>query len=134
MVLRKAQADRLKFCTYADADFGNDIEIRRSVTGYVVQVGGLTMAYKRKMHSIVNEDTCSAEFVAASMCSNKIVWMHNLCAELKLKYDATQFYQDNQSTFTQFVDRTKNYKGKSVGIKYHCAQQLAEDQVVDVHY
>lgn len=99
------------------------------MTGYVVQVGGLTVTYKRKMHNIVNEDTCSAEFVAASMCSNKIIWMHNLCTELKLKRDATRFYQDNQSTFAQLMDSTKNYKVKSVAIKYHCVQQLAEDQV-----
>ncbi|DBA00074.1 TPA: hypothetical protein N0F65_003740 [Lagenidium giganteum] len=60
---------------YADADFGNDQERRRSVSGYVVMVCGSVFAYMSKLQPTAVDDTCSAELIkhrdAVLYCDNK---------------------------------------------------------------
>ncbi|KAE8889902.1 hypothetical protein PF003_g25947 [Phytophthora fragariae] len=80
----------LQLAAYADADLGNEKDDRRSITGYVLQLNGCTFAYKSKKQPIITDDTCSAEFVAASECSNMIIWTHNLFEELKLRRRITK--------------------------------------------
>ncbi|KAE8984838.1 hypothetical protein PR001_g23063 [Phytophthora rubi] len=96
LVWHKPESPGLQLIAYADADFGSEKD-RRSITGFVLQLNGCTFAYKsKKQQSIITDDTCSAEFVAASECSNMIMWTHNLCKELKLRRTKeTILFEDN---------------------------------------
>jgi hypothetical protein len=127
LVWEKKETPDLHFVAYADADLGNEKDDRHSITGYVLQLNGCTYAYKSRKQRIVTDDTCCAEFVAASECSTMIVWTHNLCKELKLKrHKPTILYQDNQATITVLTEIKGNYKTKSVDLKYHKVRDFHE--------
>ncbi|KAE8903546.1 hypothetical protein PF005_g21281 [Phytophthora fragariae] len=125
----------LHFVAYADADLGNEKDDRHSITGYVLQLNGCTYAYKSRKQRIVTDDTCCAEFVAASECSTMTVWTHNLCKEPKLKrHKPTVLYQDNQATITVLTEIKGNYKTKSVDLKYHKVRDFHERGEFEVRY
>lgn len=124
----------LKMVAYADADLGNDQDNRKSITGYVLQVNGYTIAYKSRKQSLVTDDTCSAEFVAASECSKVVIWAHNLCEELGLNRGETVLMQDNQSTIEVLQQVRSHFRVKSVDLKYHKVRNLVERGIIRVEY
>ncbi|OWZ16541.1 LOW QUALITY PROTEIN: Retrovirus-related Gag-pol Polyprotein [Phytophthora megakarya] len=135
LVLHKVVSPDLHFMAYADADLGNEKDGRYSITGYVLQVNGCTYAYKSRRQRIVTDDTCCAEFVAASECSIMIIWTHNLCKELNLKrHVPTILYQDNQAAITVLTKAKGNYKTKSVDLKYHKVRDYHERDEFEVRY
>ena len=103
----------LNFNAFADADLGSEKDDGRSITGFVLQINGCTHAYKSRKQIITHEDTCSTEFIAAAECSVMIVWTHNLCEELNLRYrHPTALFQDNQSTIKVIKAMKGNYKSR----------------------
>ncbi|RAW37072.1 hypothetical protein PC110_g6641 [Phytophthora cactorum] len=94
-----------------------------------------TFAYKSRKQRIVTDDTCCAEFVAASECSTMIMWTHNLCKELGLKrHRPTVLYQDNQAAIVVLTEIKGNYKTKSVDLKYHKVRDFHKCGEFDVRY
>ncbi|GMF25087.1 unnamed protein product [Phytophthora fragariaefolia] len=69
LVWNKPATTDLHFTAYADADLRSEKDDRRSITGYVLLMNGCTYAYKSHKQSIAQDDTCSAEFIAAAECS-----------------------------------------------------------------
>jgi hypothetical protein len=64
----------------------------------VLQLNGCMFCYKSKKKPLMTDDTRSAKFVAASECSNMIMWTHNLCEGLKLQLTTlTILYEDSQA-------------------------------------
>ncbi|POM79724.1 Gag-pol Polyprotein [Phytophthora palmivora] len=125
----------IRLVAYADADLGNEKDDRKSITGYVLQLNGCTFAYKSKKQSIMTDDTCSAEFVAASECSTMIMWTHNLCKELKLRRtEQTVLYEDNQATIKVMEEVSSGYKVRSVDLKFHKVRDFVERKVFRVEY
>ncbi|OWZ11400.1 polyprotein, partial [Phytophthora megakarya] len=125
----------IRLVAYADADLGSEKDDRKSITGYVLQLNGCTFAYKSKKQSIMTDDTCSAEFVAASECSTMIMWTHNLCKELKLRRtERTVLYEDNQATIKVMEEVSSGYKVRSVDLKFHKVRDFVERKVFRVEY
>lgn len=133
LVWENVESPDLRFVAYADADLGNEKDGRYSITGYVLQLNGCTYAYKSRRQRIVTDDTCCAEFVAASECSTMIMWTHNLCKELKIKR-STVLYQDNQAAITMLTEIKGNYKTKTVDLKYHKVRDFHERGEFEVRY
>ncbi|KAJ8577571.1 hypothetical protein ON010_g1640 [Phytophthora cinnamomi] len=123
----KKESPDLHLVVYPDADLGNEKDDKHLITGYVLKLNGCTCAYKSRKQRSVADDTCCAEFVAASECPTMIVWTHNLCNELNLtRYYPTVLYQDNQATITVLTEVDGNYKTKSVDVKYHKVRDFHE--------
>ncbi|KAE8999541.1 hypothetical protein PR001_g19029 [Phytophthora rubi] len=135
IVWNKPATTDLHFTAYADADLGSEKNDRRSITGYVLQMNGCTYAYKNHKLSIAQDDTCSAQFIAAAECSVTIMWTHNLCEELKVRRRRpTLLFQHNQSTI-KVIKPTKGYfKVKGVDLKYHKVKDLYERGDFDLVY
>ncbi|POM62490.1 Retrotransposon tca4 Polyprotein [Phytophthora palmivora] len=83
----------------------------------------------------MTDDTCSAEFVAASECPTMIMWTHNLCKELKLRRtEQTVLYEDNQATIKVMEEVSSGYKVRSVDLKFHKVRDFVERKVFRVEY
>ncbi len=50
--------------TYSDADWGGDLDSRRSTTGYVVYAAGGPIAWQSKLQSTIAVSTMEAVFTA----------------------------------------------------------------------
>jgi hypothetical protein len=60
---------------YADADWGGDLDTRRSTTGYVFKVFGGVVAWKSKRQSTVALSTMEAEYMSSADSARQAVWL-----------------------------------------------------------
>ena len=60
---------------YADADWGGDVETRRSTSGYVFQIQNNTISWCSKRQASVSRSTTEAEYIALSTACQEAVWL-----------------------------------------------------------
>jgi len=64
-----------KVTGYCDSDWGNDVDDRRSVTGYVFQVSGNLISWNTKKQSTVALLTNKAEYMSLSAAAQEALWL-----------------------------------------------------------
>lgn len=60
---------------YADADWANDLDDRRSITGYVFYVHGCPIAWTSRKQRTVALSTTEAEYIALSSATQEAIWL-----------------------------------------------------------
>ena len=70
-------------CTgYSDADWAGDVNDRKSTSGYLFQIGGVTASWMSRKQSCVALSTAEAEYMALSSTTQEAVWLNRLITEL----------------------------------------------------
>lgn len=83
---------------YADANWAEDRETRKSNGGYLFKLNGGTVSWSSKKQGCVTTSSTHAELVALSEASRECVWMRELLDYLDQPQDApTKIFEDNQS-------------------------------------
>ena len=92
---------------YSDTDWAGDIDIRRSTSGYVFQIGSSMVSWSSKKQATVAKSSNEAEYVALSSATQEAVWLRSLMGDLGRQMDApTTIYEDNQGA----IELAKNAK------------------------
>eukprot|EP00961_Rhodomonas_salina_P076425 1026382-Rhodomonas_salina.1 len=73
-----------KLMGWVDSDYAADPDTRKSVTGYIVSMNNGPISWKSKRQSCVTLSSAEAEFVAASVCCQEIVYLRNLLRDLDM--------------------------------------------------
>ncbi|GKV11817.1 hypothetical protein SLEP1_g23036 [Rubroshorea leprosula] len=117
---------------YSDADFGGDLDSRKSTSGYFMLYVGGAISWKSRLQKSVSLSTIEAEYIALSEVGKEIVWMKTFFEELGLKQERFVLFCDNQNAIylgknPQFHSRTKH-----VDLRYHWIRDAIEEKVLDV--
>jgi hypothetical protein len=72
---------------YSDSDYGNCLDMRRSVGGYAFSLGSSIVSWNAKKQKTVAAFTCEAEYIAAFNAAKENTWMHSLFAEINFSID-----------------------------------------------
>jgi len=78
--------NQLKMTAYTDASYGNCLDTRRSVSGYIFQVGNATISWRCRKQRSFATSTCEAEYMAHAMMAKHRLWLKSGTPEL-LKED-----------------------------------------------
>ena len=82
---------------YSDADWANDVDTKRSTSGYAFQINGSTISWCSKRQSCVTRSSTEAEYVALSHATQEIVWLRRLPDDIGEKQAQTStINEDNQ--------------------------------------
>ena len=69
--------DRFTMVAYTDASFAVG-ETKQSISGFVILINGTPILWGSLKQTIVVDSTCSAEYVAASICCKQIMHAENM--------------------------------------------------------
>jgi hypothetical protein len=69
---------------YADANWGGDMDTRRSTTGYVFNVYGGVVAWKSRRQPTVALSTTEAEYMASADAAKQATWLRLLLDDLSI--------------------------------------------------
>ena len=131
---------------YLDADFAEDMETRKSVSGMAILMNNSLIAWSSKRQRLIAHSTTEAEYLAVYYGRNDVVWIQQFLEEIGFSRvpEKTTVMQDNKSTISLIVDgnsrgRTKYFDIK-LGIihtdvidgKYKIKYCPTEDMVADV--
>ena len=72
----------LKIFGFVDSNYATNKDNRKSVTGYVLTVGGSLIAWMSKTQPSVTLSSCEAEYVALSTCATEVKLVQTLFEEL----------------------------------------------------
>ena len=67
---------------YTDADFINDINTRKSTSGFVFMLAGAAISWRLKQQDIMAKSSYKAEYVAVNAAASKAIWLRLLLLEL----------------------------------------------------
>ena len=83
---------------YADADFGGDLDDRKSTPGYVIMRNNGPLSWKSKKQTITAQSTAEAELIALNFAARDVAWISQIHDDMgkKNQYPITIF-EDNQS-------------------------------------
>ena len=115
-------------CAYADADWANNKDDRKSISGWVAKLNGDPISWASRKQRVVALSTCEAELYATADATKETMWLRDLLAEIGLHviHGATMF-GDNQSSLAVIKNGIKGDRTKHVDIKYHFLTQSNEE-------
>ncbi|KAL5580580.1 hypothetical protein UlMin_013022 [Ulmus minor] len=87
ITLRKT--NNMSLIGYCDADWGNDLDNRRSTTGYCIFLGDSLVSWSSKKQSVVSRSTTEAEYGSLANATSEIVWLQSLLSELRVDVKTT---------------------------------------------
>ena len=90
--------DSVDLIGWTDADWAQDPETRRSVSGYVFDVAGGSVSWASKKQPTVALSTVESEYMAASNATKEAIWLRVLLEDLGYpQVEATTINEDNLS-------------------------------------
>jgi hypothetical protein len=67
---------------YCDANWGGDLEDRRSTTGFVFMIGDGAISWSNKQQPTIALSTTEAEYVANTQATKQAIWITKLMMDL----------------------------------------------------
>lgn len=114
-------------CCYADADWANCKETRRSITGWVAKLNGDAISWASKKQRTVALSTCEAELYAEAAAIQEVLWLRSLLTELGLHTSTgSTVFGDNQSAIAVSKNGVKGERTKHVDIKYNFVTETVD--------
>ena len=119
---------------YSDASFAVG-ESKQSITGFVVMINGTPVLWGSLKQTVVVDSTCSAEYVAASVCSKQIIQVENMVQFLNFTCPKPyKMYTDSQACLQIANTASKLGKVRHIEIRYHLVRCLVLAGEIKLEY
>jgi histone deacetylase 1/2 len=105
---------------YCDADWGGDLDGRKSTNGYCVFLNGCLVSWNTHKQATVAHSSAESELMGACDVVKELMWMSQLLKEMH--YDVEMpiiVYIDNQSAMKIAQHDVDHTRTKHIDIKYH---------------
>lgn len=135
ILFRQHSSPRHELCGYADADYANDVDTRRSTTGYTITIGGSTVCWRSRRQRSVALSTTEAEYMSMGDCAKHIIWFRRLLYILTMKHIPvtaihmlpTAVFNDNNGAVFLSKEASVNARLKHIDIRHHFIRDLVKN-------
>ncbi len=128
------KADELKLTAYVDSDYANDLETRRSTTGYVIMLGNGPVQWKSQLQKTVSLSSSEAEYKALSDCAKEVMSLKQVMEDLGLKRETVTIYEDNVGAINIAENNMASKRTKHIDVRYHHLRELIENEDIEVKH
>ena len=121
--------------SYSDSTYASDPDKKVSVTGYIILLEGMLLAWKSRGQKSVTLSSTEAEYVAASETCQEMMAILQIIEFLDIKIKYPMIVRiDNVGAIYLANNQTVNGRTRHVNIRYHFVRQLIEDGTVKVEF
>eukprot|EP00961_Rhodomonas_salina_P164305 2213300-Rhodomonas_salina.1 len=117
---------------WVDSDYAADPDTRRSVTGYVISLNNGPISWKAKQQSCTTLSSAEAEFVAASLCGQEVIYLRNLLRDLGHSQGArpTTIYEDNASCIFMSENPVNVERSRHIDTRKYFLRDMVRDGIL----
>ena len=127
--------DDVQLVGYADADWANDKETRRSVTGYVFMYAGVPVTWVIRTQRTVALSSTEAEYMSLSEAAREATWLRSLLSDLTHKHQGRiTIFEDNQGAIALTQNPEHHARNKHIDGRYHYCREKVEAGEIKVTY
>ena len=121
---------------FTDADFGGDLNDRKSTSGHVLFNGKCPISWLCQKQSITALSTAESEYVSLCEAAKKIVWMRRLFSDLTCEQsEPTVLFEDNKAAIALTSSCPgQNPKVKHISLRFHFTRQCIQDGDIVVKF
>ena len=127
----------IKLEGYSDADWGGDINDRKSTSGYLFKLANGPISWGSKKQQIVALSSSEAEYIALALAVQEGIWIKNLLTEIlkdQVKDNQLMIYEDNQSCIKMTKNPVNHGRTKHIDIRYHFLRDQVKKGQVKIAY
>ncbi|MBW0533619.1 hypothetical protein O181_073334 [Austropuccinia psidii MF-1] len=117
---------------WADADYANDNEDRKSITGYVILAFSNPICWLSKKQSVVAQSTTEAEYIAMNICSKQLRWLTFVFNDLGHFSPQPILFNDNSGAVTISKQASLNANTKHIEIRYQYVRDCVMKKLIRV--
>lgn len=134
-IVYQRQSSIPKLQGFCDADYGGDLDTRRSRSGHLFQFGSGLIAWSSQGHKCIAQSTTEAEYIAACMATKEAIWLRRLLQSIGYtQADPTPLFGDNQSAIRLVKNPEYHKRTKHIDIQYHFMREKYEHREIDISY
>jgi uncharacterized protein involved in tolerance to divalent cations len=120
---------------FADADFANCLDNRRSVTGYAFFMSGGPISWNSRSQPTVALSSMEAEYMAACSATQEAIWLKMLLGELGIKIrKSIVLYEDNKACLAFSKNPGSFNRTKHIDYKYHFVRERVYSEDIRMEY
>jgi hypothetical protein len=108
---------------FCDADYGGDVDTRRSTTGYLYILNGGAISWSSRRQQTVAASTTEAEYMAAAEAVKEGLWLRKLLADIGMGLQTITINADNQSALKLLKNPVTSLRSKHIDVLYHFARE-----------
>ena len=121
--------------SYADADWGRDIDTRRSISGTLHRIGNSSIAWTSKMQPIVSLSSTEVGYRVLTNAAKDIIHCRRLFSELGMETDtATPIFSNNQSCIKLVDNPVMHARTKHIEIQHHFIREVVQAGKIHVNH
>lgn len=129
-ILLSSKSD-LCLTAYCDSDFGNCPTTRRSLSGYVMFLGGSPISWKTKKQNTVSHSSAEAEYRSMRNALNEILWLKQLLEDLgSPQTHPIRLFCDSQAAIHISNNPVFHERTKHIERDCHAVRDAVQDGVV----
>ena len=119
---------------FSDADWAGDLVNRKSTSGSLILVRGVSVYWRSAKQSCVSLSTSEAAFVALTETCKQVIWMQQLLQNFDITLTAAIiFYEDSSGAIIWGTEGVRNAKHVSIRVNY-VKEQVKEKRIFLKHY
>jgi hypothetical protein len=120
---------------YCDADWGGDLDTRRSTTGYVFFFGVGSISWNSKRQPTVALSTTEAEYMATTQAAKEAIWLRQLLADIGCMHEmTTTIMSDNQGSIALAKNPKHHSRTKHIDVQHHFIREKVDMEVIELKY
>ena len=114
---------------FSDSDWGNNVDHRRSVSGYIIYLGTTPIVWKSKYQKGAQAlSSCEAEYRAMVACCKDLRWLAQHLSELGIFFTTPiNLYCDNEAAIALAANPVNHDRTKHIDIEYHVLRTYIDE-------
>ncbi|KAH9689109.1 retrovirus-related pol polyprotein from transposon RE1 [Citrus sinensis] len=135
----------LKITAFTDADWGSDLDDRKSIGAYCVYLGNNLISWSSKKQTVVTKSSAESEYRALASAASEIAWLKSLFLEMEVYcVERPTIWCDNISATELAKNPVFHLRTKHIEIDVHFIRDKvlsgdlkicyvpSEDQIADI--
>ena len=121
---------KLVLTSFTDADMAEDVDTRKSTSGYLITFAGGAVSWQSRLQKCVALSTTEAEFIAATEACKELLWLKKFLRELGCSQERYKLLYDSQSAIHLGKHPTFHSKSKHIDVRYHWLHDVLDEKLI----